>query len=151
MRINSLFASSLLAAALSMGIGSPAIAKPGNSAADVAAIHDYTLTTGFLEKWEAIATDPAAPSCSLMTLNLHGDSLNEMIANYDARPGNHAYLSSHGLSFARYGAGDFGTWPLRPLSNCSARIRSMWRETRHAWSVRKTSRSMRRTRTRSTH
>ncbi len=99
MRMNSLSAGALLAAALAVGLGQDVIAKPGtHSAADIAAIHDYTLTPGFLNKWKAMAADPEAPACSLMTLNLHGDSLNEVIDEYDARPGNHAYLRRHGLS-----------------------------------------------------
>lgn len=67
MRMNSLSAGALLAAALAVGLGQDVIAKPStHSAADIAAIHDYTLTPDFLNKWKAMAADPEAPACSLM-------------------------------------------------------------------------------------
>lgn len=108
--MNSLSGGALLTAALAVGFGQDVIAKPAtHSAADSAAIDDYTLTPGFLNKWKAMVADSEAPACSLMVLNLHGDSLNEVIDEYDARLGIHAYLSNHGLGFREMILGDFDT------------------------------------------
>lgn len=89
----------LAATALSLTCISKASAQPAQpSRADVQTLRDYSLTDGFLKKWETIMEDPNKPTCSLMTLTLHGNSLDERVAEYDARPGNHAYLSSHGMT-----------------------------------------------------
>lgn len=110
MQLTSLLAGTALTAMLALNWSSGAIALPAqHPAADIAAMHDYILTTGFLDKWKAIAQDSGAPKCSLMTLNLHGDSLDQNIADYDARPGNHAYLASHGLTAREM---ILGTWTL---------------------------------------
>lgn len=99
MRLTSLLAGTALTVTLALTFSTRALALPAeHSAADIATVHDYTLTSSFLDKWEAISKDPNAPACTLMTLNLHGDSLSEAISEYDARPGNHNYLASHGLT-----------------------------------------------------
>lgn len=99
MRLIPLLAANALAATLSLTCSPTVSARSAQpSSADAQAFHDYTLTEGFLKKWEATMVDPNKPTCSLMTLNLQGDSLDEMISKYDARPGNHAYLASQGLT-----------------------------------------------------
>lgn len=99
MRPIPMLAATALAATLSL-TWSPRVpaqaAQPSRT--DVQTLNDYTLTEGFLKKWETIMADPDKPTCNLMTLNLRGTSLDERIAEYDARPGNHAYLASHGMT-----------------------------------------------------
>jgi len=68
------------------------------SAADLAAFRNYSLTTSFLQKWEAVAQDPKAPQCNLTTLTLHAKALDALVREYDQRPGVHASLESHGLT-----------------------------------------------------
>lgn len=96
---NRYLAAALLAATLAFASLSPARADSNQpSAADLAAFRSYTLTSGFLDKWKAIAADPKAPQCNLTTLTLHEKSLDGMVREYDARPGVHAYLASRGLT-----------------------------------------------------
>lgn len=99
MRLIPLLVATALATTLSFTCLRTASAQSAQpSAADAQTLHDYTLTDAFLAKWEAIMADPNKPTCSLMTLDLRGNSLDERIAEYDARPGNHAYLSRQGLT-----------------------------------------------------
>jgi hypothetical protein len=95
---NRSLAAAALAAVLTLLFTAPAGAASQPSAADLAAFRNYTLTTGFLDKWKAIAQDPKAPQCNLTTLTLHSSTLDGMTREYDARPGIHAYLASHGLT-----------------------------------------------------
>ncbi len=98
MLLNRSLAVAILATALTLGSTTPARAADQLSAADLAAFRNYTLTTGFLDKWKAINEDPKAPQCNLTTLTLHAKTLDGMVREYDARPGMHAYLASHGLT-----------------------------------------------------
>jgi prolyl oligopeptidase PreP (S9A serine peptidase family) len=99
MRLIPLLAATALAATLSLTC-SPAVSarQTQPSSADLQTLHDYTLTEGFLKKWEAMMVDPNKPTCNLMILNLQGNSLDQQISKYDARPGNHAYLAKQGLT-----------------------------------------------------
>lgn len=88
-----------LALAVSPGAAAaPAAAAQQPSATDIAGFRNYTLTTGFLDKWKAIAADQKAPKCELALLNMRSSSLDQAIAEYDARPGVHTYLVRHGLT-----------------------------------------------------
>jgi len=94
MRLITLFTSTMLTTALAFGSTATAQSAPQGDSA----VPEYTLTTDFVDKWEAVANDPSAPICNLMTMNLKSTTAQAAIAEYDARPGNHAYLASHGLS-----------------------------------------------------
>lgn len=99
MRLILLLAATALAATLSLTCSTTVSARQAQpSSADLQTLHDYTLTEGFLKKWEAVMVDPNKPTCNLMTLNLQGNSLDEKISEYDARSGNHAYLAKQGLT-----------------------------------------------------
>lgn len=99
MRLIPLLAATALAATLSLTCSPTLSARQAQpSSADLKTLHDYTLTEGFLKRWEAIMVDPNKPKCSLRALKLHGNSLDEEISEYDARPGNHAYLEKHGMT-----------------------------------------------------
>ena len=95
----------MLATLVVVAIGQPAFAadaQRGPSAADLASLRNYPLTSGFLEKWLTIAADPKAPvkSLDLTSLNQGGKamSLDAMTATLDSRPGITAYLASQGLT-----------------------------------------------------
>lgn len=99
MRLIPFLATTALAATLLLSCGPAASAQSAPpSDPDVQTLQNYTLTEGFLTKWKAVMMDPSAPTCNLMTLSLRGNSLDEKIATYDARPGNHDYLASKGLT-----------------------------------------------------
>lgn len=99
MRLIPMLAATVFATALFVTCSPTVFARPAQpSRADLKTLHNYTLTEGFLNKWEAIMADPIKPTCSLMTINLQGNSLDQKISKYDARPGNHAYLASHGMT-----------------------------------------------------
>jgi hypothetical protein len=98
MLLNRSLAAALGAAVCTLILNTPVGAATQPSAADLAAFRNYTLTTGFLDKWKAIAQDPKAPQCNLTTLTLHANTLDGMTREYDARPGIHGYLASHGLT-----------------------------------------------------
>lgn len=95
-----------LAVALLSAHGAAVHAADAPSAADLAALHSFTLNDTFLGKWLAIAADPKAPvkSIDLMTLNQDDQqkSLDGMAATLDARPGVSAYLASRGLGSREY-------------------------------------------------
>lgn len=108
MRFIPSLAATMLVAVSSLAFNPVASARAlQHSSADAKAWHDFTLTDGFLKKWEAVMSDPKAPTCSLMTINLKGGSLSERISHYDARPGNHAYLARHGLTAREMVLGTF--------------------------------------------
>ncbi|MFM0160167.1 hypothetical protein [Paraburkholderia sediminicola] len=100
MQLSHWFRRVMLATLLVVAIGQSAFAadaQRGPSAADLASLRNYPLTSGFLEKWLTIAADPKAP---VKSLNQGGKamSLDAMTATLDSRPGITAYLASQGLT-----------------------------------------------------
>src|SRR4051794_37662297 len=74
MRVTPQFSAVLLLATFVIVFTSPVRADTEQaSPADVAAVRSYTLTSGFLEKWKAVAEDPKAPACNLTTLTLRSE------------------------------------------------------------------------------
>jgi len=77
----------------------------GPTAADVAAIKNFKLTTGFLHKWEAYEAIAAKHPCELSpflvmnkTKHKKPQSLDEVAAEFDSQPGVHAALKKSGLT-----------------------------------------------------
>ncbi|MBN8923871.1 MAG: hypothetical protein BGP10_08365 [Rhodanobacter sp. 68-29] len=66
----------------------------------------FTLTDGFLAKYQAVETDSIKDPCQLSpvkVLGLTGEgagkaTIDQMAARYDAQPGVHAMLASHGVT-----------------------------------------------------
>ena len=108
MSLNKLLPAALLCLILGAGVTAPAAAAPtGPSAADIAAMQNYTLTEGFLEKWKAIQKDGLKDPCNLSLISLMKDesapqSLDKTAAKYDAQPGVHAMLASHDITARDY-------------------------------------------------
>lgn len=72
-------------------------------AADMAAVHDFKLTTGFVDKYEAYSEEAARKPCQLSPMLALAKSgkqsmtLDETAAAFDAQPGVHAALARHDL------------------------------------------------------
>jgi hypothetical protein len=99
MQQNKLIAAIIVVATLAAGFNSPAQAEADEfSPADLALIRNYTLTTDFLEKWQAMNQDPQVIPCNLNALNLDAETIDERAKEYDSRPGVHASLATNGLT-----------------------------------------------------
>ena len=104
------FATALCVAAMAQ----PSVAVAQVSSADSATLQGFTLDDAFLGKWKAVQTDAAKDPCHLdamrvlkggMGHNGQPQSLSQMASAYDAQPGVHAMLASHGLTATEYMAG----------------------------------------------
>lgn len=91
--------------ALSVTAGAQPAGKPtAQQAADMAAVHNFKLTTGFVKKYEAYSKDAAQKPCQLSPMLALAKSgkqsmtLDQTVATFDAQPGVHAALARHGLS-----------------------------------------------------
>lgn len=99
MRLNPGLATALLA--LSLATAVPASHAASASAADMAALQHFTLTDDFLGRYLAVQKDIAKDPCRLGMISLlkgRERSLEQAAAAYDAQPGVHAMLASHGLT-----------------------------------------------------
>lgn len=91
-------------AGLLLAVTVSAHAAPGPSAADIAAIKNFKLTTDFLHKWEAYEEDAAKHPCELSPIiamkPVDGKprTLDQIVAAFDAQPGVHAALAKEGLT-----------------------------------------------------
>lgn len=68
---------------------------------DMAALRNFRLTDAFLAKYEAVMDAAAKDPCHLdpsLVLRGNNKSLEQMAADYDARPGVHAMLARHGIT-----------------------------------------------------
>lgn len=92
----------------------PTLASPGApSGADVAALQSFSLDSAFLDKWKAVQTDAAKDPCNLdamhtlMKMERGGQkqSIDQVASEYDAQPGVHAMLASHGITARDYMTG----------------------------------------------
>lgn len=77
--------------------------KDSVSNADMAAVHDFKLDEAFLRRYMATGDEIAEHPCKLGLMGLlkgNSDttSLDQMAAEYDARPGVHAMLARHDLT-----------------------------------------------------
>lgn len=93
----------LLAAAASSGVAGPAAAD-NLAPADAAALQNFKLTEGFLQKWQAYEKEAAAKPCELSPLlAMQGDtdktgSMDTVIKRFDGQPGVHDALARNGLT-----------------------------------------------------
>jgi hypothetical protein len=71
---------------------------------DVAAFQNFTLSDSFIAKYQAVETDIGKDPCGLSPMKVMAQAnggkttLSEAAAQYDAQPGVHAMLASHGLT-----------------------------------------------------
>jgi hypothetical protein len=79
-----------------------AAAVHADKAQDLAAVQNFRLTDEFLAKYLAVLDDAEKDPCNHLGLLgiLRGgkQSLDQMVAAYDAQPGVHAMLARHGLT-----------------------------------------------------
>jgi hypothetical protein len=78
-----------------------ATAARADATGDAAAVQNFRLSDGFLEKYQAVEADVAKDPCRLGAFGLlksEGKSLDQTAAEYDAQPGVHAMLARHGLT-----------------------------------------------------
>lgn len=95
----------LLVAIFTAAVSAAATAAAGEpSAADMQAIHNFKLTPGFLENYEAYSAEAIQKPCELNPFILlqktsgGSQSLDATIAAFDAQPGVHEALKRHGLT-----------------------------------------------------
>jgi hypothetical protein len=90
-----------LGLALALAGSLSATAARADAAGDAAAVQNFRLSDGFLEKYQAVEADVAKDPCRLGAFGLlksEGKSLDQVAAEYDAQPGVHAMLARHGLT-----------------------------------------------------
>lgn len=91
--------------ALSAAAGAQPAGKPtAQQAADMAAVHNFKLTTDFVKKYEGYSEEAAKKPCQLSPLLALAKSgkksmtLDQTATTFDAQPGVHAALARHDLS-----------------------------------------------------
>ncbi|HUA79448.1 MAG TPA: hypothetical protein VL997_03685 [Dyella sp.] len=83
------------------------------SGIDTTTLRNFSLDTTFLSKWKAVQTDALKDPChldamfTLMKMTHDGQkySVDQVASGYDAQPGVHAMLASHGITARDYLAG----------------------------------------------
>ena len=92
------------APALGLLIAAPLLAASAahaDKAQDMAAIQNFRLTDDYMAKYQAVEDDIVKDPCRLAPLGVlkgGNQSLDQMVAAYDAQPDVHAMLARHGLS-----------------------------------------------------
>lgn len=106
MRENTLIKARNLSLACAIAGSLLAATAHADAAQDVAAFQNFQLTDAFIAKYQAVETDTAKDVCKLspfkvlMQANADKDkiALDQVAAQYDAQPGVHAMLASHGMT-----------------------------------------------------